>query len=165
MKYTGPDRRTGDTERRKDDCFNGVCSEHTARIELANDRHRAAEKRDEHICEKVKAVKAETVQRFDHVEATLDRLRSVIVGRWTFWVVITLIAASVSTVGFQQHWAFKEILTTLHKVDERSIRSEEKIGSIENAVEVLGKRQDVLRDQNIKIMNKINLLHGEDNGG
>jgi len=165
LKYTGPDRRIGDTERRKEDSFNGVCHEHAARIELANDRHRAAEKRDEAICGKVEAARKELGQRVDHLEEILEKLRDVIVGRWTFWVVITLIAASVSTVGFQQHWAFKEILTTLHKVDERSIRSEEKVGSIEAAIEILGKRQDVLRDQNIKIMNKINLLHGEDNGG
>ena len=155
MKYTGPDRRTGDTERRKDDCFNGVCSEHTARIELANDRHRAAEKRDEHICEKVKAVKTETIQRFEHMEATFERLRNVIVGRWTFWVVIGMLITGIGGMGFQQHWAFREILTTLNQVEQRSIRSEEKVEALTTAVEVLGKRQDILRDQNLKILDDL----------
>jgi hypothetical protein len=156
LKYTGPDRRIGDTERRKEDQFNGgVCSEHAARIELANDRHRAAEKRDETICEKVKAVKTETIQRLDHMEMALERLREVIVGRWTFWVVIGLIATSIGTIGFQQHWAFKEILSTQHLVVERSIKSESKIEALTIAIEVLGKRQDVLRDQNLKILDDL----------
>jgi hypothetical protein len=160
LKYTGPDRRTGDTERRKEDCYNGVCSEHAARIELANERHGAAAKRDEHICEKVKAVKTETIQRFEHMEATLERLRNVIVGRWTFWVVIGMLITGIGGMGFQQHWAFREILTTLNQVEQRSIRSEEKVEALTNAVEVLGKRQDTLRDQNLKLLDKVGGLHG-----
>jgi hypothetical protein len=69
----------------------------------------------------------------------------------------------VGSVGFQQHWAFSEILKTLHQVEQRSIRSEEKIGSIEDAVEVLGRRQDTLRDQNLKLLDKIGKLNGGGN--
>ena len=160
MKYTGPDRRTGDTERRKEDCFNGVCSEHTARIELANDRHRAAEKRDESICAKVSFLDTKLDKRISTVEGVLEKLRGEIVGRWTFWVVLGMISASVGTGLFQQHWAFREILTTLHQVEQRSIRSEEKVEALTTAVEVLGKRQDTLRDQNLKLLDKVGGLHG-----
>jgi hypothetical protein len=66
----------------------------------------------------------------------------------------------IGGMGFQQHWAFKEIISTLHQVEQRSIRSEEKIESLETAVEGLGKRQDILRDQNLKLLDKVGNLNG-----
>ena len=153
------EKRSGVPGRRKED-YREYCPEHEFRLEQSNERHGAATKRDEHICGKVESVKNDLNKRVGRLEGVLEKLRDVIVGRWTFWIVISLIAASVSTVGIQQHWAFREILTTLHQVEQRSIRSEEKIGSIENAVEVLGRRQDTLRDQNLKLLDKIGSLNG-----
>ena len=153
------EKRSGVPGRRRDD-YRQYCPEHEMRIELANDRHEAAAKRDESICGKVETARKELGQRVDHLEGTLDKLRDIIVGRWTFWVVVSLIAASVSSMGIQQHWAFKEILSTLHQVEDRSIRGEEKIQSMTEALQILSNRQDTLRDQNLKLLDKVGNLNG-----
>jgi hypothetical protein len=160
MTYTGPERRGDEPGRRRPDDFMRYCPEHEMRVELANERHGQAAKRDEHICQKVTSLDSKIDKRVTHLEGILEKLRGEIVGRWTFWVVIGMISASIGTGLFQQHWAFKEILTTLHQVEQRSIRSEEKIESLETAVEGLGKRQDILRDQNLKLLDKVGNLNG-----
>lgn len=132
------------------------------RIEMANERHGAAQKRDEAICGKVHSVRDELGKRVGHAEDALDMLRNTIVGRWTFWVVIGLMVTGIGGMGFQQNYAFRQIMDTQHqttaiidRIFERSIKSETKIEALTTAVEVLGKRQDILRDQNLKILDDL----------
>ena len=92
----------------------------------------------------------------------MDNLRKIVVGRWTFWVVVGLMFSSISVVGYQQNWAFQEILrnqrtfsSDLDSVAIKASESSAKIEEINRAMETISKRQDVLRDQNLKMMEKL----------
>ena len=92
----------------------------------------------------------------------MDNLRKVIVGRWTFWVVVGLMFSSISVVGYQQNWAFQEILknqrtfsSDLDSVAIKAVESANKVEEINRTIENISKRQDVLRDQNLKMMEKL----------
>ena len=129
-----------------DECQNykQQCAEHAIRIEQSNERHTAAGK------------------RLDHLEDTMDNLKKIVVGRWTFWVVVGLMFSSISVVGYQQNWAFQEILknqrtfsSDLDSVALKATESASKVEEINRTIEIISKRQDFLRDQNIKMMEKL----------
>ena len=130
-----------------DDCKNykHQCAEHAIRIEQSNERHAAAGK------------------RLDHLEDAMDNLKKIVVGRWTFWVVVGLMFSSISVVGYQQNWAFQEILrnqrtfsSDLDSVAVKAAAGSVRIDEINRMVEMISKRQDVLRDQNLKLLEKLN---------
>ena len=92
----------------------------------------------------------------------MDNLKKIVVGRWTFWVVVGLMFSSISVVGYQQNWAFQEILknqrtfsSDLDSVASKSLESATKIEEINRTIEIISRRQDFLRDQNIKMMEKL----------
>jgi hypothetical protein len=129
-----------------DECQNykQQCAEHAIRIEQSNERHTAAGK------------------RLDHLEDNMDNLKKIVVGRWTFWVVVGLMFSSISVVGYQQNWAFQEILknqrtfsSDLDSVALKATESASKVEEINRTIEIISKRQDFLRDQNIKMMEKL----------
>jgi hypothetical protein len=161
------ERRGPEPGRRKEDWLR-YCPEHSVRVEMANERHKAAEGRDAAICGKVSSLKQEVNQRIENAEKSVDRLRDTIVGRWTFWVVIGLMFSSIGVVGFQQHWAFSQILENqrdfgkeLGTVADQGKQNANRIDGLTQALEALSRRQDVLRNQNIKLMDKLGMRENE----
>lgn len=161
--YSGPDRRheraDGRAGRRREDLY---CPEHHMRVELANERHTAAEKRDAAICSKVTAAEDKISKRVDHLEGALDKMREIIVGKWVFWVMVGVLFSSIATVGLQQNWAFKEILENqrefareLGTVSDQGKANANQIQTLGATLEVLSRRQDVLRDQNMQLLNRL----------
>ncbi len=75
MTYTGPERRGDEPGRRRPDDFMRYCPEHEMRVELANERHGQAAKRDEHICQKVTSLDSKIDKRVTHLEGILEKLR------------------------------------------------------------------------------------------
>ena len=155
------ERRGSEPGRRKEDYLR-YCPEHQMRVELANERHGNAEKRDATICAKVSAVDEKMSKRVDHLEGALEKLREIIVGKWVFWVMVGVLFSSIATVGLQQNWAFKEILENqrefareLGTVSDQGKANANQIQTLGATLEVLSKRQDVLRDQNMQLLNKL----------
>ena len=89
----------------------------------------------------------------------VDDIRNSIVGKYWFRVVIGFMGVGIVALGIQQNWAFKEILDNqreftvqVNSIENNQIDLARKVSNFEKEIIYLNKRQDVLRDAHLKIV-------------
>jgi hypothetical protein len=107
----------------------------------------------------IEGIKKDFHDERTRVDIMIDKLRDAIIGKFWFRVIVGFLFAAIIGLGIQQNWAFKEILenqrgftSTLNNVENRQIETNAKIAVFEKEIESLNKRQDVLRDAHMKII-------------
>lgn len=126
----------------------------------------SVEKTQGATCGKIKEVKENLVIEVDKLEKAdaalmikVDDIRNSIVGKYWFRVVIGFMGVGMVALGMQQNWAFKEILenqrdfnVSVNKIENNQVDLARKVSVFEKEIEALNKRQDVLRDAHLKIV-------------
>lgn len=153
--YNGIERRHPDSGRRTSD--RDFCAEH----------HMIQEDKKEHrniVCGKIKTLREETIadiSRVDgeikNVDRKIETIKDLMIGKYWFRVVISGVCAAILYIGFQQNWAFKEIIgnqkefsIAVNNIENKQIEMSGQMKVFETEIRDLTKRQDVLRDINIK---------------
>jgi hypothetical protein len=163
-KYDGPERRTASAEgregRRPGDRH---CSQH---VILWEHHEKDKDEFRKLSCGKIFEIKTNLALEVDKLEkvdaaisARIDELNRSIVGKYWFRIVVSFLCAGLVGLGIQQNWAFREILenqkefsVTINTVENQQIRLTDKIVIFEKEIEAINKRQDVLRDAHLKIV-------------
>lgn len=152
-----PDGREG---RRPSDQHCGQHETLWAHHEKDKDQYR------ELTCGKIREMKINLVTEVDKLEKAdsailtkIDDIRNSIVGKYWFRVVIGFMMAGIVALGVQQNWAFKEILENqreftvlVNSIENNQIDLVRKVTVFEKEIDALNKRQDVLRDAHLKIV-------------
>jgi hypothetical protein len=109
------------------------------------------------VCAKIKEVKINITSEVDKLEKAIDDLNRNVVGKYWFRIVIGGLCAALVYIGFQQNWAFKEIITnqkefavSVNNIENQQIMMSGQMKVFEIKIEDLTKRQDILRDISIK---------------
>lgn len=115
-------------------------------------------------CGKIAKLDAELAHEVEKLELAIESIRQTVIGKYWFRVVVGFLAASIIGLGFQQNWAFREILenqrefsVAVNNIENKQIEMTRQISSVEGNIKSLTERQDVLRNQNIKIMDHLKL--------
>jgi hypothetical protein len=146
------------------------CAQHDI---LWNQHDKDTEQHRGLVCGKILKVEgnlAREVERLERVDEALRKvdesldikiqaLKEIIVGKYWFRIIVGFLCGAVVALGLQQNWAFKEILSNqrefsvaVNAIENKQIEGSEQIKLLGKEVETLGKRQDLLRDLNIKHM-------------
>lgn len=121
-------------------------------------------------CGKIREIKVNVVSEVDKLEkadnailAKIEEIRNSIVGKYWFRVVIGFLGVGIVALGIQQNWAFKEILENqrefsvlVNSIENNQIDLVRKMTVFEREIDALNKRQDVLRDAHLKIVQEKN---------
>jgi len=102
----------------------------------------------------------EALRKVDEaLDIKIEILKNTIVGRYWFKVVVGFLISGMVALGIQQNWAFKEILenqriftSSVNSIENNQIDLNRKVTVFEKEIEALNKRQDVLRDAHLKIV-------------
>ena len=120
----------------------------------------------ETTCGKIREMKGNLVAEVDKLEkadsailAKIEDIRNAIVGKYWFRVVIGFMGVGIVALGIQQNWAFKQILenqrefnVSINSIENNQIDLARKVTVFEKEIDSLNKRQDVLRDAHLKIV-------------
>lgn len=153
--YNGEERRHLNSGRRTSD--RDFCAEH----------HIIQEDKKEHrnmVCNKIKTLREETntdISRVDeeikNVHRKVETIKDLMIGKYWFRIVISGVCAAILYIGFQQNWAFKEIIgnqkefaVAVNNIENKQIEMNGQMKTFEIEIKDLTKRQDILRDINIK---------------
>jgi hypothetical protein len=120
------------------------CSQHC----LLWDHHETdTNKHRKLVCDKILELKSE-----------VKTLKTDIVGKYWFRVVVGFLCVGIAALGLQQNWAFKEILgnqkefaIVVNSIENKQIEVAGKLVVFEMEIKRLDERQNILRDQHIKM--------------
>lgn len=168
--YTGPERREKSEDREGRRIGDQRCPDHHLlwkHHDEDKDHFRASvEKNQGAACGKIKEVRENLVIEVDKLEKAdatilteIKDIRNSIVGKYWFRVVIGFLSIGVVALGVQQNWAFREILEnqrdftrSINSIENNQIDLSSKVTVFEKEIEAINKRQDVLRDAHLKIV-------------
>jgi hypothetical protein len=150
-QWDGYERRIltidGKEGRRKADWH---CGEHFE-IQSNTKEHR------ETVCAKIKEVKSNLSIEVNKLEQSISELNRNVVGKYWFRVIVGGLCAALIYIGFQQNWAFNEIIknqkefsVSVNGIENKQIEIVGQMKIFEYEIKELTKRQDILRDINIK---------------
>jgi hypothetical protein len=111
----------------------------------------------ETVCAKIKEVKGNLSIEVEKLEQSISELNRNVVGKYWFRIVVGGLCAALVYIGFQQNWAFREIITNqkefavaVNNIENKQIEMSGQMKVFELEIKDLTKRQDILRDINIK---------------
>jgi len=165
----------GITERRKyfRRSTDGYCAVHFDKVEHDNERHDDLKKKDDSICESVGRAKTELRMEIDKLEKAdssllvkIDEMNKIVVGKFWFRVAIGAMFASLIYIASQNRLSNrdqidalkdisknqKEIVSVVNNIENKQIEMSGQIKIFEIELKDLNKRQDVLRDAHMKLM-------------
>jgi hypothetical protein len=147
------EKRTG-LGRRKED--NEQCAQHCIlwdHNEKEKVEHRAL------VCAKITKMEIDFKAEVRSLKEEDEKIKNSIVGKYWFRMVIAGLAFTIiyvadmsRTSNKEQNATLKEIASTVDKIENTQIKMAGKIEVFETEIKRLNDRQDILRDQNIKIL-------------
>jgi hypothetical protein len=150
-KWDGRERRQSNDDgiqgRRQSDWH---CGDHNE-IQNHTKEHRQI------VCAKISEVKINLTEEVNKLEKAIDELNRSVVGKYWFRIVVGGLCAALVYIGFQQNWAFREIIgnqkefaVAVNNIENKQIEMSGQMKVFEIKIEDLTRRQDILRDINIK---------------